>query len=147
MAEALTTNSTLTTLYLNSNRVGAAGAVRLAEALTINSTLSTLGLYWNQLGDEGAGRLAEALTTNFSLTEVSFDWNLNTRSFVGAHLDRNKRNLENKSASLFNMLGKMLGMLDHDEFSELASLCLDISFEIQSPSSDQQWASCRCQAL
>ena len=68
---ALATNSTLTTLDLNSNKVGPVGAGRLAEALAINSTLIILDLSFNKVGDEGAGRLAEALATNSTLTTLN----------------------------------------------------------------------------
>ena len=116
LGEVLTTNSTLTTLDLSSNQVGDEGAGRLAEALPSNSTLTTLDLSWNQLGDEGAGWLAEALATNSSLIEVHFDCDRNTRRLVDVHLDRNKRNLEKKSASLFLMLLPLV-LLDGDELS------------------------------
>ena len=104
LAEALVINSTLITLDLSSNQVGDEGAARLAEALAINSSLTTLDLWNNEVGDEAVGRLAEALATNSSLTQVHFDSDMNTRLLADAHLDRNKDNLEKKSASLCFML-------------------------------------------
>ena len=101
MAEALSINSTLSTLYLSGNEVWDEGAVRLAEALTTNSTLTTLNLIANKFGDEGAKRLAEALAINSSLTQLQMNCDLNTRRLVDAHLDRNKANQVKKSASLF----------------------------------------------
>ena len=116
LAESLASNFTLTSLDLYGNQMGDEGAGRLAEALPSNSTLTTLDLSWNQLGDEGAGWLAEALATNSSLIEVHFDCDRNTRRLVDVHLDRNKRNLEKKSASLFLMLLPLV-LLDGDELS------------------------------
>ena len=77
------------------------------------------------MGDEGAGWLAEALASNSSLTEVILGWHSYTRSLVGAHLDRNKGNLEKKSTSLFLMLLPSLS-LDDAELSEKTILSLDI---------------------
>src|SRR3989338_7250322 len=104
LAEALATNSTLTILQLCDNQVGNEGAGRLAEALITNSTLTTLNLSLNDVGAEGAWQLAEALASNSSLTTVHFYCDPNTRHLVDAHLDRNKKNMEKKSASLFFML-------------------------------------------
>jgi hypothetical protein len=70
MAEALTTNSTLTTLYLGSNNIGDDGAKAMAEALTTNSTLTTLYLRSNNIGYDGAKSLADALTINSTLTTL-----------------------------------------------------------------------------
>ena len=117
LAAALATNSILITLDLSSNQVGDEGAARLAEALAINSSLTTLDLWNNEVGDEAVGRLAEALATNSSLTQVHFDSDMNTRLLADAHLDRNKENLEKKSASLCFMLLPSLS-LGGDEPSE-----------------------------
>src|SRR3989338_1454475 len=133
LAEVLAINSTLTSLDLRYNEVGAAGAGRLAEALTTNSTLTTLDLRYNQVTDEGGRRLADALVANSSLTAIYFDSDLNTRCLVDAHLDRNKGNLEKKSASLFLMLLPSIS-LDGQELSEKTALTLDVSID-QSPSS------------
>ena len=139
LAGALATNFALSTLDLISNQVGDEGAARLAEALAINSTLTTLGLCYNHVGAAGAARLAEALATNSSLTQVHLNWEPKTRRLVDAHLDRNKANLEKKSASLFVMLLPSLS-LNNDESSDEAALFLDVSIagEDQSPSSKRE---------
>ena len=163
LAEVLTINSTLTTLDLSFNLVGAAGAGRLAdalasnstlttldfegnevgdegaEALVINSTLTTLNLYGNDVGGEGAGRLAKAVASNFTLTQLHFNWAPNTRRLVDAYLNRNKDNLERKSASLFFMLLLSLS-LDDEVLSEKPTISLDVSIAVedQSPSSKRQ---------
>ena len=91
-----------------------------------DTTLTTLDLSDNQVGDEGAGRFAEALITNSTLTQVRFYCDPKIRCLVDAHLDRNKANLEKKSASLFLMLLPLLS-LDNDELSEETALSLDVS--------------------
>jgi hypothetical protein len=70
LAEALRTNTSLTTLELYNNQIGDAGAVALAEALRTNTSLTTLNLSGNQIGDAGAVALAIALRTNTSLTAL-----------------------------------------------------------------------------
>ncbi|KAF9979472.1 hypothetical protein BGZ75_009658, partial [Mortierella antarctica] len=70
LAEALKTNSTLTTLDLQSNSIGDDGAKALAEALKTNSTVTELYLQENKIGDDGAKALAEALKTNKTLTTL-----------------------------------------------------------------------------
>ncbi|KAF9284662.1 hypothetical protein BGZ74_001675, partial [Mortierella antarctica] len=61
LAEALKTNSALTTLYLENNSIGEIGTQTLAEALKTNSTLTTLYLEQNSIGD----KIAKALTETF----------------------------------------------------------------------------------
>ncbi|KAG0334005.1 hypothetical protein BG000_008716 [Podila horticola] len=75
LAEALKTNSTLTTLDLMRNSIGDTGAQALAEALKTNSTLIALDLQNNSIGDSGAQALAEALETNSTLTTLELKVN------------------------------------------------------------------------
>ncbi|KAG9061059.1 hypothetical protein KI688_007688 [Linnemannia hyalina] len=70
LAEALKTNSTLTTLDLQHNSIGDNGAQALSEALKVNSTLTTLDLQHNSIEDNGAQALSEALKTNSTLTTL-----------------------------------------------------------------------------
>ena len=53
LASALEKNTTLQTLNLGENSVGAAGASSLASALEKNTTLQTLNLGSNSVGDAG----------------------------------------------------------------------------------------------
>ncbi|KAG0375797.1 hypothetical protein BGX24_008647 [Mortierella sp. AD032] len=76
LAEALKTNSTLTTLDLKHNSIGDNGAKTLAEALKTNSTLTTLYLQGNSIGDSGAQALAEALKSNSTLNTLDLQGNL-----------------------------------------------------------------------
>jgi Ran GTPase-activating protein (RanGAP) involved in mRNA processing and transport len=70
IAPALSTNSSLTSLYLNQNKIEEAGAIAIARALSINSCLTLLDLCWNEIGDEGAIAIAHALHFNSSLTSL-----------------------------------------------------------------------------
>ena len=67
LVEALTQNTTLTTLYLGGNRIGDTGANVIALALKDNTTLTTLYLGSNQIGATGANAIALALKDNTTL--------------------------------------------------------------------------------
>jgi hypothetical protein len=64
------TNTTLTSLNLRDNQIGAAGATALATALQTNTTLTALNLWSNEIGAAGATALATALQTNKTLTSL-----------------------------------------------------------------------------
>ena len=70
LAEALKTNTSITTLNLHGNQIGDEGIFKLTEALKPNTTITTLHLSGNQIGDEGASKLAEALKTNTTITTL-----------------------------------------------------------------------------
>ncbi|KAF8991910.1 hypothetical protein BGZ52_013006, partial [Haplosporangium bisporale] len=59
--------------------MGNNGAQALAEALKTNSTLTTLTLYSNWIKDDGAQALSEARKINSTLTTLNLDFN-QTRS-------------------------------------------------------------------
>jgi hypothetical protein len=75
----LQTNTTLTSLDLENNDIGAAGATALATALQTNTTLTSLDLANNNIGAAGATALATALQTNTTLTSLNLDGN-----YIGA---------------------------------------------------------------
>lgn len=75
VAAALAGNTSVTSLCLGVNHIGAGGAGDLAEALTQNSTLSSLDLRGNNLRSRGAERLAGALLRNSSLTAIDLRGN------------------------------------------------------------------------
>ena len=70
------------------------------------------------------------MATNSSLTTVYNDWDSKTRLLVDVHLDRNQRNLEKKSSSLFFMLLPLL-FVDGVELYEETALSLDIAALMQ----------------
>ena len=78
LAEALETNTTLTDLILDNNKIGDEGAKAIAEALKTNTTLINLKLSTNIIGDEGANALAEALKTN-TTTKLNLDNNRSSK--------------------------------------------------------------------
>ncbi len=71
LACARPNNTTLTTLYLGSNNIGAEGARTLAASLDNNATLMSLDLFNNDIGAEGARSLAAALNNNATLTSLN----------------------------------------------------------------------------
>ena len=82
IAEALKENTSLTTLNLLDNNIGAAGAKDIAEALKVNTSLTTLNLLSttlifgrNNIVAAGAKDIAEALKENTSLTTLDLSWN------------------------------------------------------------------------
>ena len=85
LAEVLTTNTTLTELWLPNNNLNAAGAAALAEALKTNTTLTKLDLSNNNLNAAGAAALAEALKTDTTLTKLDLS-NNNLNAAAGAAL-------------------------------------------------------------
>jgi hypothetical protein len=82
LSDALKIKPTLTTLNLERSLIGSGGARALAEALKINSTLTTLNLYSNLIGDEGTKALVEALEFNSTLTTLDL-WS-NSIGYDGA---------------------------------------------------------------
>ncbi|WP_425363971.1 hypothetical protein [Candidatus Tisiphia endosymbiont of Hybos culiciformis] len=75
LAKPLKDNKSITTLDLSNNQIGAAEAKDLAEALKINQSITTLNLGGNQIGAAGAKDLAEALKVNKSITNLSLNSN------------------------------------------------------------------------
>ena len=70
LSQALVVNTSLTTLNLSDNSIDAEGATSLSQALAVNTSLTTLDLLGNSIGDEGATSLSQALAVNTSLTTL-----------------------------------------------------------------------------
>ena len=79
LAKALTINTSLSSLVLQSNSIGAEGANSLAQALRANRSLSSLDVSKNSVGNEGANSLAQSLRENTSLSSLVLQSN-----FIGA---------------------------------------------------------------
>ena len=62
-----------TTLSPHKGTLGVFGAFDLANALSSNRTLTTLRIFMNGIGDAGASKLAEALKSNTTLTTLDLD--------------------------------------------------------------------------
>merc|ERR1712000_264773 len=67
----LKVNKTLTSINLRYNKIGDAGAEKIAEALKVNKTLTSINLRDNKIGDAGAEKIAEALKVNKTLTSLN----------------------------------------------------------------------------
>ena len=62
--EALKLDTTLQSLHLDSNEIGAEGAKSMSDALKVNTTLQSLNLESNKIGADGAKLLWDALSVN-----------------------------------------------------------------------------------
>jgi hypothetical protein len=70
LCEGLRVNATLTDLNLRSNKISDAAALALADVLQVNETLTELNLRLNQIGDAGAIGLGAGLAVNTTLTTL-----------------------------------------------------------------------------
>jgi len=75
LSSALSKNATLTRISLTSNVLGDSGAGAIAKALKSNNTLRSLDLEENGIGQQGATALAEALVTNRGLESLHLSEN------------------------------------------------------------------------
>eukprot|EP00035_Acanthoeca_spectabilis_P015321 m.305525 g.305525 ORF g.305525 m.305525 type:complete len:1554 (+) comp16341_c0_seq2:444-5105(+) len=75
LAAALTLNTSLIVLNLDTNQIGEVGAKELAVALEFNRTLKDLNLDYANVGDGGVVFIARALNHNASLERLHLDGN------------------------------------------------------------------------
>ncbi len=75
LAEALKYNTSVTSIKLSSNKIGDEGAIALAEALKSNTSVTSIALWKNNIGAEGARALAEVLKYNTSITSIKLSLN------------------------------------------------------------------------
>ena len=94
LANALIENKTLQTLHFYYRRTYPTdeGALALAAALKQNTTLTTLDLGYNSIGDEGAKALANALAKNETLTNINLRSNIISNIGANALADALKNN-------------------------------------------------------
>ena len=83
MAQSLTVNRTMHTLYLDRNNAGDEFGIEMGKTMLVNTTLRFLHLADNEIQATGAMALAKALANNNSLT-----W-----------LDLSRNNMGNEGAS------------------------------------------------
>jgi Ran GTPase-activating protein (RanGAP) involved in mRNA processing and transport len=72
---ALSANAVLTTLMLQGNGIGDAGAVPIAKCLGSGSALSSLNLQQNRLGAEFEAALGKALVVNSRIRYLDLAFN------------------------------------------------------------------------
>ena len=70
LSQVLAVNTSLTTLDLSREYIGAEGATSLFQALAVNTSITTLKLSHISIGDAGATSLSQALAVNTSLTTL-----------------------------------------------------------------------------
>ena len=75
LAQALRVNTSLSSLHLGSDSIGAEEVNSLAHALRVNTSISCLALPNNSIGAEGANSLAQALRVNTSLSSLDLSKN------------------------------------------------------------------------
>eukprot|EP01012_Entosiphon_sulcatum_P064410 TRINITY_DN93226_c0_g1_i1.p1 TRINITY_DN93226_c0_g1~~TRINITY_DN93226_c0_g1_i1.p1 ORF type:complete len:1811 (-),score=349.29 TRINITY_DN93226_c0_g1_i1:23-5455(-) len=76
LADFLETDLSVTDVDLAHNRIGDAGADRLADVIRINKdAISRLNLAFNEIGDAGGCALARVLLTNTSVSELNLSYN------------------------------------------------------------------------
>lgn len=75
IANVLTTNHTLTSLYMPDINIGPQGATQIAHALETNQTLQRIDLHNCMISDEGAKAIAQALATNNTLQTINLQFN------------------------------------------------------------------------
>ncbi|KAI9029521.1 kinase-like domain-containing protein [Hyaloraphidium curvatum] len=115
LAEALRSNSTLTTLWLDNNSIGDEGARALAAVLKGNLALAGLSLSSNSFGDEGARALLSSLELNPSLTRLDLANNgisdalLEEIKKVVSDPRRKERALQNRMCPTCKMWPKLMG--------------------------------------
>ena len=71
-SEKLKTNSSLTSLNLESNKFKDEEIYYLSEALKVNTYVTSLNLSFNNIDDDEMKTLTDALKVNSSLTEIKF---------------------------------------------------------------------------
>ena len=127
LSQALRVNTSLTSLNLSNNSISAEGANSLSQALRVNTSLTSLNLSQNSIGDEGDNFLSQALRVNTSLT--SLDLSLNSISAEGANsLSQALR--VNTSLTSLNLYQNSIG----DEGANFLSQALRVNTSVTSVS-------------
>eukprot|EP00998_Keelungia_sp_KM082_P002062 NODE_1249_length_1409_cov_73.826053_g1238_i0.p1 GENE.NODE_1249_length_1409_cov_73.826053_g1238_i0~~NODE_1249_length_1409_cov_73.826053_g1238_i0.p1 ORF type:complete len:436 (+),score=56.87 NODE_1249_length_1409_cov_73.826053_g1238_i0:81-1388(+) len=75
IAEAMSKNTSITSLNLAGNKLGEPGTKHVAQMLTENGTLRTLSLFNNYIDDSCLHPLCDALGQNNSLTALNLNYN------------------------------------------------------------------------
>ena len=106
LAAALEKNTSLTMLDLGGNQIDDAGAKDLAAALEKNISLTTLNLQFNPIGAAGAKDLAVALEKNTSLTALNL---ANNQIYAAGAKDLAAALEKNTSLTMLNLMGNRIG--------------------------------------
>jgi hypothetical protein len=117
LADALTVNTLVTTIWLNTNAIGDEGALAFADVIKVNTSVTTIWLHNNAIGDAGASALADALKVNTSVTSLYLDLDGDTiaaKRLASIHelIDRNARL---RRLFLFDARRMLLSLMCADE--------------------------------
>ncbi|KAL0242827.1 hypothetical protein GEMRC1_005390 [Eukaryota sp. GEM-RC1] len=106
LADVLKINTSVTSVFVGSDCIGDNGVRALAEALKVNASVTSVNLGYNSIGAEGARALADALKTNTSVTSVDLEENSIGDEGARALADALKVNISVTSVDLFkNSIG------------------------------------------
>jgi len=76
ITDALKNNIVLEKLNISYNAIGAEGAKAIGDMLKKNTPLKELNLYNNKIGDEGAKAISKSLETNTTLVKLDLRYNI-----------------------------------------------------------------------
>lgn len=107
---SLKSNTTVSTINLGSNNIGAAGVRSVVESLKSNTPLHTIDLVSNNIGEEEARSIVGAIQSN--------------TSFQAINLERNEIGVKNLSQRHFSNIYKFFCFLFIREWSFLTLLLL-----------------------
>ena len=108
---------TLIILLLHRYQIGDTEAAAIAQALSSNSTFTSLSLSGNKIGETGAASIAQALTSNSTLTSLDLDRNhvsWKSYSSFGEYLHTNHHNKIMRAKTLQQLCYSSLRPADKD---------------------------------
>jgi hypothetical protein len=111
LADALKVNTSVTVIGLSRNAIGGEGASALADALKVNTLVTRIDLKSNTIGDEGASALADALKVNTSVTYINLDGNAISADRVASIKKLLDRNARFRCLFLFDARQMLLSLM------------------------------------
>ncbi|KAL0239600.1 hypothetical protein GEMRC1_009708 [Eukaryota sp. GEM-RC1] len=106
LGEMLKVNTTVKCVNLERNFIGAEGTCAIVEALTLNSTVNSINMSINFIRDEGTTVLVEALKANNTIANINLSYNAIGNKGARAFADALKVNATLTSVNLgFNSIG------------------------------------------
>lgn len=88
LIDALSQNSTITTLELTGTRCGEHGAKELGEVLKKNTVITHLEMHRNQIGDQGAYHLLHAIMQNLTILKVDLEQDVTSNQSSFRHIEK-----------------------------------------------------------
>jgi hypothetical protein len=125
LADALLVNTSVTRIQLGFNMIGDAGASALADALCVNSSVTSIELNFSMTSDAGASALVNALKVNTSLTEIDLSFNEIAASHIADVDELIARNVRLRHLFLFDARQMLLSVMCADECGVVWPYLLD----------------------